>query len=242
MENFREKLVEELASRGIKEAVLEMADYYIYNQKVEELDKEKSEKTTQYLIKLAENNDKDAMVSLGGMYYGGRGVHQSYKEAVKWYEKAAEKLDEYGLCYLGYCYYYGRDIDIDYEKAYLCFSHSAFLENSNAMFKLGDMYFNGFHVEENKEAAFFWYNKSYTNAVSKYEKSSIAYRLGRCYLYGYGVKQNLLKALKKLQIAEKGFFALIIDYDDEHAEIVIKDVRKELDKVRNILYNMYKIE
>jgi len=242
MDDYREVLVEEMASRGIKEAIFEMAKNYIYDQHIEDVDLEKSEQIKNYLLKLAENNDKDAMVTLGGMYYEGRGVNQSYKEVVKWYERAAEKLDASGLCYLGYCYYYGRDIDIDYEKAYNCFSHSAFLEHPNAMYKLGDMYFNGQFVEEDKDAAFYWYQESWVYAESKYEKASISYRLGRCYLHGEGVEQNLQLALEKLQSAEKVFFDLLIDFGDDAAEIVLKSVKEELETVRDRLYDEYEIK
>ena len=190
-------------------------------------------------MELAEKNDSDAILSLGSMYYQGRGVQQSYKEAVKWYTKLAEKLDPDGLCYLGYCYYYGRDIDIDYEKAYSCFSQSAFLRQANGMFKLGDMYYFGLHVKEDKEAAFYWYNEAEDAATSQYEKASIAYRLGKCYLYGDGIEQDLSLALRKLQYAERIFFELIDEGDP--VEPTLKKVRKEIDVVRNKLYAFYEL-
>jgi TPR repeat protein len=192
-------------------------------------------------LELAENNDNHAMVSLGSMYYEGRGVQQSYKKAVYWYEKAAEKLDPRGLCYLGYCYYYGRDIDVDYKKAYACFSQSAFLKDPNGMFKLGDMFYFGLYVKEDKDAAFYWYDAA-DNVYSKtqYESASIEYRLGKCYLYGEGVEQNLSSALRKLQSAEEDFFELV-EEGDTNSAITLKSVRKEIDTVRNKLYDLHNI-
>jgi len=242
MKDYRDRLVEELASKGNKEAIFEMVREYIEDMHIDDVDAEKVELIKRYLLELADRGDKDAMVYLGCIHYEGRGVKQSYKEAFKWYEKGAEKLDAYGLCNLGYCYYYGRDIDINYEKAYSCFSQSAYLGYGNAMYKLGDLYFNGYFVEEDKEAAFFWYNEGYHNAEHKYEKASIAYRLGKCYLHGEGVERNLFRSLKMLQKAEIGFFELIMDTGSEHSEIVLTSVRKELDTVRDRLYEEYEIE
>jgi len=242
MERFRKELVEELASKGNRNAIFEMERFYIYNMDIEDVPNEKLKLVVRYLLELAENNDKDAMVSLGSMYYEGKGgVQQNYKEAVKWYEKAAEKLDEYGLCYLGYCYYYGREIEIDYEKAYSYFSQSAFLGNSNGMFKLGDMYYYGHYVKEDKEAAYYWYNEADDVTETQYERASIAYRLGKCYLHGEGVEQNFSLALEKLQSAEMIFFELI-DEGDPFATITLEKVKKEIDTVRNRLYELHGIE
>ena len=242
MDKFRKVIVEELASKGNKEAIFEMEEYYVFNTDIEEVSFEKQQLVERYLLELAENNDNHAMVSLGSMYYEGRGVQQSYKKAVKWYEKAAENLDRRGLCYLGYCYYYGRDIDVDYEKAYACFSQSAFLEDPNGMFKLGDMFYFGHYVKEDKDAAFYWYEAADSNHwKTQYEKASIEYRLGKCYLYGEGVEQDLHLALRNLQSSERIFFELM-DADDPHVETTLGKVRKEVDSVRNRLYDLYHIE
>ena len=238
MEKYRKALVEELASRGNRDAILELVRYYLDNPDDENFDAEILKK---YLLELAQKGDKKAMLILGGQYYVGRYFPQSYKEAVKWYTKAADELDSYGLCYLGYCYYYGRDIDVDYEKAYNCFTQSAYLENSNAMYKLGDMFFNGYYVKEDKETAFYWYDQALYDAHDNdYERASIEYRLGKCYLHGYGVEPDLFLALKKLQSAERHFFNTI--EDDRFARLTLKWVKKELDIVRDRLYGKYEIE
>ena len=228
-------LIEEFASKGNREAIIEMAHHYYDYQNVRDLDDEKSELIQGYLRALAERNDTEAMLVLGGLYYEGVGVEQNYKEAVKWYEKAAGELDERGLCYLGYCHYHGRDIEVDYAKAYSLFSQSAYMGNANAMYKLGDMFFHGHHVQEDKEAAFYWYNEGWEGYdEGEYVSSCIEYRLGKCYLYGYGVEENLVLALEMLQNAENGLFDLV-EAGEPFAEITLKAVRKEIEAARKRL-------
>lgn len=240
MEKFKIALIEELAAKGNREAILKMSRFYSGEPKIPA---PKAKKIVNYLFELAKNDDTDAMILLGGLYYVGGSciVKQNYKEAVKWYEKAAGKLDERGLCFLGYCYYYGRDMDIDYEKAYSCFSQSAFLGYSNGMFKLGDMYYFGKYVEENKEAAFFWYQEAFYCTEDDYDRASAKFRLGKCYLYGHGTEPNLKYALEVLQSSEEIFFELV-EKGDNFSKITLKQVRKEIDTARNLLYDLHTIE
>jgi hypothetical protein len=189
-----------------------------------------------YLEALSEKGISRAMLLLGSIYYTGKGVPQSYKEAVRWYEMAAEDLESYGLCNLGYCYYYGRDIDVNFKRAYECFSLSAYMRNPNAMYKLGDMYYYGNHVREDKDAAYFWYREALDNLRGDDVIANINYRLGLCYMYGHGTCKNELLALEHLHAAELEFFRLIED-GDTFAELTLPKVKKELDKVRKALYS-----
>jgi len=240
--NYRLLLTEELAAVGDTKAMLEMSRWYI-DHKSGELSEGKGNVINGYLLELASSDEidgddrKTAMLLLGIMYYLGRGVHQSYVEAVSWYEKAADKLDSYGLCNLGYCYYYGRDIPKDYEKAFSCFSQSALLNNSNAMYKLGDMFDRGYHVNEDKDAAFYWYQeaRSYCSNFED-ESPSIDFRLGKCYSRGHGVEQDLFTALKMLQSAEARFFEQI-EAGDPFAELTLPYVKEEIDHVRSLIYS-----
>ena len=228
--NYYLELVEELAAKGIAPAMMEVCqrffDLGIYDN---------AGQIIGYLETLAERGISRAMLLLGNIYYTGKGVKQSYKEAVKWYEMAAEGLDSYGLCNLGYCYYYGRDIDVNYKRAYDCFSLSAYMQNPNAMYKLGDMFFYGNHVGEDKDAAFYWYCEALDNLDGEDVVANINYRLGLCYLNGYGTGKNELLALEYLQTAELEFFRLIED-GDTFAEHTLPSVKAELKKVREILY------
>jgi len=233
--NYHHELVEELATKGIAPAMMEVCQRFFdngnYNNALQVIG---------YLESLAKRGISRAMLLLGSIYYTGKGVPQSYKEAVKWYEMAAEGLESYGLCNLGYCYYYGRDIDVNYKRAYECFSLSAYMRNPNAMYKLGDMFYYGKHVEEDKDAAFYWYREALDNLDGEDVIANIDFRLGLCYLYGHGTRTDELLALKHLQAAELEFFRLIED-GDTFAERTLPRVKAELEKVREALYKDFEI-
>jgi len=229
--NYHHELVEELAAKGIAPAMMEVCQRFFDNGCYDN-----AEQVIGYLESLSEKGVSRAMLLLGSIYYTGKGVEQSYKDAVKWYEMAAEGLESYGLCNLGYCYYYGRDIDVNYKRAYECFSLSAYMSNPNAMYKLGDMFYNGYHVKEDKDAAYYWYCEALDNLDGNDIEANINYRLGLCYLYGYGTCKNELLALEHLQAAELEFFRLIED-GDSFAELTLPKVKEELDKVREALYS-----
>lgn len=228
--NYHKELVKELADNGNHAAMMQICEHFFDSRCYDN-----AEQVVEYLKVLAKKNNGRAMLLLGCIYYTGKGVVQSYKEAAKWYEKAADELEPYGLCNLGYCYYYGRDMDINYERAYKCFAHSAFLGNPNAMYKLGDMYFYGYHAQENKEAAFFWYKEALYNLYDDEIEANIHYRLGMCYCHGLGIDKNIILALEHLQKAELEFFKLH-DFDDPFAELTLPKVKAELEYVRNELY------
>jgi TPR repeat protein len=132
-------------------------------------------------------------------------------------------------------------MDVNYEKAYTCFSQSAFLENPNGMFKLGDMFYFGHYVKEDKDAAFYWYDAADSvYEKTEYERASIEYRLGKCYLYGEGVEQNLLLALRELQSAERILFELM-EIGEPFVEVTLRKTRKKIDTARNRLYELHRL-
>ena len=231
--NYHRELVEELAVKGIPSAMMEVCSQFFEKGIYDNADQ-----VISYLEVLAQRGISRAMFMLGNIYYTGKGVDQSYKEAAKWYEMAADNLESYGLCNLGYCYYYGRDMDVDFKRAYECFSMAAYMCNPNAMYKLGDMFFYGNHVKKDKNAAFYWYNEALENLDGEDVEANIHYRLGLCYLYGHGTGEDALLALEHLQVAELEFFKLI-ENGDPFAELTLPKVKKELDYCRVLLYEIF---
>ena len=61
----------------------------------------------------------DAQLSLGSMYYRGKGVPQDYAEAVKWFRLAAEQGDPDAQLSLGAKYAKGEGVPQDYVLAHM---------------------------------------------------------------------------------------------------------------------------
>lgn len=99
--------------------------------------------------------DPQAMMSLGGYFYGER----QFDLALKYYEMAAAY--QYNAAYecLGYIWYYGRTGTVDYEKAFRYFSLAREGGNLVAAYKLADMYKNGYYVEKS--------DKTYCEIIEK---------------------------------------------------------------------------
>ena len=58
-----------------------------------------------------------AMASLGGLYYNGKGLPQNYEKAVYWYQRAAELGHAQGQFSLGLCYEEGNGVKQNAKKA-----------------------------------------------------------------------------------------------------------------------------
>ena len=82
--------------------------------------------------KLAEQNDAQAQVFLGVIYYYGQGVEQDFKEALKWYQKAAEQGLASAQYNLGLRYQYGKGVEQNYVTAYAWRNIAATNGNQNA--------------------------------------------------------------------------------------------------------------
>ena len=93
-------------------------------------------------------NDTDAMVALGGLYYD----QQKYNLAEKYYLMADANGDKWAANGLGFIYYYGRNGERDYKKAFHYFNIAKKNGNLEAAMKLADMYHNGYGVtkDDNK--------------------------------------------------------------------------------------------
>jgi len=245
-DNFEYKLLAILAEgndfyamKRIVGYVFDNKDSNIVNQKI----------ALNYLEKLIENGDSDAMLTKGALHYSGENefVEQDFEKAIHLYNEAVnhKNIEKKGLnitalTNLGYCYLYGRANDPDDKKAFYYFAQAAILNDGNAMYKIGDMYNNGKYVNKNSEAAFYWYKKAFLNTCNDdYNKASVAFRLGEAYLYGKGAKVSLLKALKYLQISEKHFYILAIEKpmlsNSVFASKQIKKVQEQLIEVRKKL-------
>lgn len=134
---------------------------------------------------------------------------------------------------LGECYYYGKGVKKDLELAVFWFKRSAEQGYAPAQHNLGESYLFGKGVEKDVEKALYWSKKAVSQnygssnfiigyiyecelqdfvSASKYYKmgaeagyTNAMNNLGRLYEYGYGVPQNIDKAIALYnKAAQKG--------------------------------------
>jgi TPR repeat protein len=223
------------AAKGNLIAKLELARYYVWHDETKPVPPDKVKKASRYLDDCIRRGNAEAMLSLGAMYYMGRGVSQDYTKAIKWYSKAADRGNHWANNNLGYCHYYGKSIPIDYEKALIYFMKAACDGNGNSMYKIGDMYYNGYFVKQDYNTAYYWYNKAYNVIYEGGEcYPEIAFRFGNCYFYGHGIKQDYLKSLYYYQKSEYYFYQEI-KKGDPFAKLTLETVNQRLDELRQIL-------
>lgn len=102
-------------------------------KKVETIDPE--------LVKKAEAGDRKAQSDLGMAYFKGKGVKQSYIEALKWFTKAAEQGDAESQYQIGLLYYGGIGVEKSRTKAIEWYKKAAAQGHKEAVAEL--KYLNG---------------------------------------------------------------------------------------------------
>ena len=170
------------------------------------------EKVLECYERCVEQNNPEAALSLGSMYYNGTFVQRDYKKAAALYEIAAKAGDSQALTNLGYCYFYGRHQEVDYAKAMQYFMLGALLYNdANCLYKLGDMYNSGLFVPKNVIYGFKLYERAFHAIKNEEEDSAIGadirFRIGKAVLHGEGINKDIPLAFDLLSHALSGFYA-----------------------------------
>jgi len=99
-----------------------------------------------YLFKrLSEEGVEPAYAEVGKIYeFGGEGVEQDYKKALKWFIRALDEVQAVEGCLgIARIYYFGKGVPVNYDKA---FEYYSMLEGTNdptAQFVLGKMHHLG---------------------------------------------------------------------------------------------------
>ena len=213
------------ADSGDIDAMVEVANYVLWDDMTAPIEKDLFDRTIAYLKKAIEAGNTAAMTSYGAVFYNGRGVEQNFKQAVHWYKEAADRVDSLAVNNMGYMYYYGRgDLEVDMEKAYQYFSKAALLGVPNAYYKCGDMFYSGKYVTKDPFTAFKLYMECY-NMIELYQPidcyPDVCRRLGTCYHKGIGTEKDLKKAEQFLAEAKR-MFQKRIDEGDLFTDNVLK--------------------
>lgn len=173
----------------------------IFNQHVDpELHKirtwlstEKHQEAMEWYDLAVENNDIDAIMDLGLMYFYGYNVQEDFEKSFAYFTKSILSDNAKALFYAGLLYdqgYIGEDSNI--EKALPFMLKASELGYAEAQYHLGNYYEMGFDAiggQENPEKSFEFYSKA---ALVGFRKTMGI--LGDAYRYGYGVEENIEKA------------------------------------------------
>jgi hypothetical protein len=110
--------------------------------------------------KEASEGDADAQLSLGLMYYTGKGVAMNYGKALSWFHKAAERGDVDSQVMLGLMYYGGEGGATNYGQAMSWYRKAAEQGHADAQYSVGMMFDNGLGVTRDASEAVVWYRKA----------------------------------------------------------------------------------
>lgn len=128
------------------------------------------------LFRKASDELPAAAARLGRLYMDGRGYPKDNKLAFDWLKKAADKQNPMGLTYLGVMY----ELGMYGEGLY------------------GANFVGGKAAQPKYQDAFKYYKQA---ADLGYPEAQ--YRIGVCYLHGYGTKQDIRASVKNLQLASQ---------------------------------------
>lgn len=138
----------------------------------------------------AEAGDALAQLALAEAYEDGKGVHQNYTLAAKWYRKAAEQGNAAAQNNLGNMYRAGSGVEKNKEEAVRWYRLAGRQKNASAMFNLGTAYYNGDGVEVDDVTAYAWF----LLAEEAGSKAAIeAARRSEAEMKPGGIDQGLLK-------------------------------------------------
>lgn len=224
LDNLREWI--EKADKGDTEAMHAVAWGIVWGDQTVELEPELLEKALSYYYLLAQDGHCDALLDLGAIYLGGRGIERNEKRALAYYQAAADQLYPKAFRCLGNFWLYWSSEAPDYKRAFDAFYQGSLLEEQNALYELGDMYRDGIQVEKDAHMAFKLYQRA-ENAVARNDfgyagndvswddcYSDVQLRLGECYLDGIGTEADLEQAVERLQEAVRVYRRRIQIGDD----------------------------
>jgi TPR repeat protein len=164
------------------------------------------------LLQKAEAGDGDAQVSLGKVYFEGRGVTQDFTEGVKWFRKAAEQGNADGQNNLGVAYVQGKGVPKDGREGATWYRRAADQGHVMAQLNLAQTYNFGLGIPVDFVQSAVWYRKAAEQGLSWAQHD-----LASAYNDGEGVTKDSREAERwLLKASAQGYapstFALGIMY------------------------------
>ena len=219
VDSFEETQVERLMvffNKGLAWPCESLSQIYLKQNKMEESQKwlQEAKKRHQFA---ADKGYVEAITGVGRVY----AQEKDYKNALKYYEMASEKGSAQAQLNAGNMYARGSGVEISEEKAVEFYKLSASKGHPNAEFNLAQFYETGTGGVEKS------YEKSFELYKSSEEKGMVEplLKIGYYYYHGYGVEQNLNKAIEYLELSSnKGnihsYYYLGFAYNKLNAESI----------------------
>ena len=201
------------AEQGDDEAQRVLGEYYRKGSffDYDDVDEHDYAEAAKWYRKAAEQGNAKAQSELGNLYCEGNGVKQDYAEAAKWYRKAAEQGDYEAQEKLGALYAAGKGVKQDYDEAVKLYLKAVDYRSNEGFVSinyirdcnnLGDIY----AAKHDYTEAVKWYSKVVDSDKENYyiyDRAQL--KLGLCYAFGKGVKQDFSEATKLIKGLIKGF-------------------------------------
>lgn len=137
------------------------------------------------------DRNASAVAYLGSLYEEGYGVEEDKEKALSLYLEAADGGSAFGQHNAGRMLLNGVAGEAQPNRARRLIRAAAEQGRMSAQVLLGDMYYWSRGVAEDSEEAVHWFRKAYQQ-----DSSAGAFGLAQCYHYGYGVKQDIGKAIE----------------------------------------------
>lgn len=214
----RAKICYENAGReGVLEAYYKLGAMYAQGRGV----KRNQKKATEYLaLSCGENNsensrfstindEKEAREALDNIakkehdkkmhYEIGVDLYdkEQYEDALNFFLKGADLNCDKCFFYLGEIHEEGSGVVVNAKKAISYYKKAFQLGNFYASYRLGRIYENGEIVKQDHKKAMHYFYATYKSIDSKKIASYSLHSIATFYEFGYGVKQNLNKAIEK---------------------------------------------
>ena len=141
------------------------------------------------LLRKAKQGDAESQGLLGYLYETGRGVPQSFPEALRWYGEAARNGSAIAMYCLGRLHEDGRGVSQDYGKASGYYREAASKGEQRPLGRLGYLYETGRGVPQSSRDAADCYRKA-----AERGDAFAQYRLGLMHLTGQGAPRNPWRA------------------------------------------------
>ena len=184
-------------------------------------------------ITLVEENKDGALLEKGAKLYS----EGNYDLAIEYYRLSAAFGNVIAISNLGFCYYYARGTNRDYTIARAYFELAAKHGEINALYMLGDIYINGYGVKTDEKKGVEFYVDAYNELKSSgdiYNYPDVLFRLGKVFMEGRILEQNLEMAKQFLEVALEGFKERMDMEEDTFASEMLEEVRDCLDEIKQM--------